>query len=157
MKKVIYVLAIFLSHNAFAQQTSTINIKQIDSLIKNSKTPVVINFWATFCEPCIKELPYFQHNYKAKLFSNVSFYLVSIDVKSEYPKAIDKFLKRKKIGLPSFWLSDNNPNYFMPIISPNWGGSIPATLFINNQKGIKYFEEGMFYKKELEAKIKSVL
>jgi thiol-disulfide isomerase/thioredoxin len=159
--KIINVVFIFvvilITKTGFAQKVQKVSIKQVDSIISNSTTPLVVNFWATFCLPCIEEMPHFNKASKEYSKQGVTFLLVSVDVDSEYPDGITSFLKKKKIAIPSVWLNETDPNYYMPFIHKDWQGTVPVTLFVNNAKGIKKFMANKLSKKELEQHIKDIL
>lgn len=122
-----------------------------------SGTPVkVVNIWATFCKPCIKEIPFFikvADQYKEK----TSLLLVSVDLPSAYPKAIRKMAREKKFTTPIVWLDETNADYFCPMVSPDWSGSIPATLVVNTSTGFKHFVEEEMTEPELVKIIEAAL
>ncbi len=103
------------------------------AIIKNDENVYVVNFWATWCAPCVKELPYFeklhQENKKVKVI------LVSLDSKNDIETKLIPFIKRKKITAQVVALTDKDYNIWLNAIDSNWSGSIPATLiFLGNQK-----------------------
>ena len=109
-------------------------------ILSDKNTIYVVNFWATWCAPCVKELPHFEKlNSENK---NVKVVLVSLDFKKQYETALLPFLKRKKIQSEVVLLTDKDYNTWLPIVSKDWSGSIPATLIIKNDK--KVFAERSF-------------
>lgn len=157
IKSILLVLLLFSLSPTNAQTAVSIKIHQLDSLIKSSKKPLVVNFWATFCEPCIKELPYFEsillNEYKGK----VDFVLVSLDLPSYYPEKVDNFIAKRKIRATTYWLNETDANLFCPVIDKNWSGSIPATLFVNNASGYKSFIEAQISKEDLRKKVEKLI
>ncbi len=138
-----------------AQNVSVIKITDLEKrIINNSDTTYIINFWATWCAPCVKELPAFDSintDYKSK---KVKVFLISMDFKEELESKLLSFIKRKNIKSEVMLLDETNGNYFIPKISDQWSGAIPATLIVNNKSKTKHFFEKKlsyeFLKKEIE-------
>ncbi len=100
----------------------------------------IVNFWATWCAPCVKELPYFEKlNSENKQLKVV---LISLDFKDQYETKLVPFLKKKSIKTEVVALTDKDYNTWLSMVDENWSGSIPATLI--KTKGEKIFEERMF-------------
>ena len=103
-------------------------------LKENNSKPLVVNFWATWCAPCVKELPYFEKlNQENK---NVKVILVSLDFEKQVENKLKPFLKKKNYTSTSLYLADKDYNDWLPKIDKNWSGSIPATLIINQDKKV---------------------
>lgn len=103
------------------------------AILKSDDKIYVINFWATWCAPCVKELPYFEKLHQEN--KNVTVILVSLDSKKDIEKKLIPFIKRKKISAQVISLNDKDYNTWLPMIDGNWSGSIPATfIFSGNQK-----------------------
>ena len=119
--------------------------------------PVVINFWATYCVPCIKEIPYFQEVVKKYKDRGVKLLLVSLDFKESYPEKISKFADKREFKAPIVWLDETNADYFCPKIDDKWSGVMPATLFINNKKGHRSFFEEEMPKEKFEDEIRKII
>jgi len=93
---------------------------------KNKKDIKVINFWATWCVPCVKELPIFE-----KLNNeNIQVHLISLDFKNNYETKITNMIEKKNLKSNVYWLNESDLNSFYPKINANWKGSIPATLIV---------------------------
>jgi len=93
----------------------------------------VINFWATWCKPCIKELPYFEqlhHNYKDK---NVEVSLVSIDMENQIESHLKPFLKKHNLQSRLLLLLDSKRNEWMVKVDEMWSGGIPVTVIYNKE------------------------
>jgi len=102
------------------------------AIIKEDDNVYVINFWATWCAPCVKELPYFEKLHQEN--KNVKVILVSIDSRKDFEKKLLPFIERKKITANVVMLSDIDYNTWLPKIDKDWSGSIPATLIISGKK-----------------------
>jgi thiol-disulfide isomerase/thioredoxin len=123
---------------------------------QKNDTLYILNFWATWCKPCVAELPIFEKT--AQSFSNqpIKIILVSQDSKTRAIQVND-FLKKNKYTSESFILSAGNPNVWIDKIDTNWSGTIPMTLFYKNGNKI-YFHEGDYASyEELEKIIHSKL
>lgn len=96
--------------------------------LKRADTLYVLNFWATWCRPCVAELPYFQAAAESLAGKYpIRFWLVSLDFPPEGGKAAAALLARKSITLPAFWLTEKDPNVWIPNVNPDWDGAIPYT------------------------------
>lgn len=105
----------------------------IAPFLKEQQT-VVINFWATWCGPCIEELPYFEllHDQYGK--EKVKVVLVSLDFKSNYDKRVVPFVKEKGIKADVLHLTDMDANTWMPKVHPTWDGALPFTIVIRGDR-----------------------
>jgi len=161
MKKIFFCLflwvSIFISNDAYAQSgdLKIIKVPELERIMSQSEGNKikVINFWATWCKPCIKELPYFVN--AQSQFPNVEFIYLSIDFSENAAKA-EKFAQKKKLNPSGLYLIDDvDYNSWIDKVSPEWSGAIPATLIMKN--GEKYFYEKEFHAGELEELIKQKL
>ena len=127
-----------------SQSVPSWKISTLQKYIDTSDSVVVINFWATFCKPCIRELPFMQSVSEKLKHKRVQMLLVSLDLPEAYPVVIDSFAKANNCSAPIVWLNETNADYFCPKVDKSWSGGIPATLFINRKKGYhKLVEEEM--------------
>lgn len=111
---------------------------------KDDKT-YVVNFWATWCKPCVEELPAFEKlnkNYKDK---NVEVLLVSLDFPDEVTGKLLPFLKEHKIASHVVLFDDPNQDVWISKINEDWSGALPATLIYNASER-KFFEKPFTYK-----------
>jgi thiol-disulfide isomerase/thioredoxin len=129
-------------------------IDELDALIQSTTKPTIINFWATWCAPCVEEMPWF--NKIVNQNKNVELVFVSLDNNSAYPDKIQSFVKAKKISATLIWLNETNADIFCPIIDEDWAGSIPATLFINNSRNYRRFIEAQLSPTELRKQLRLV-
>ena len=115
----------------------------------------IVNFWATWCAPCIKELPYFEavnEKYKDK---GVELLLVSLDFPNKYDTALQPFIEKNNLKAKVVALDDVDQNRWIPAIAEEWSGAIPATIIYNNDK--RQFYEKSFTQQELETELKQFL
>jgi len=150
MKRLLFLMAIAaFSLSAAAQQIQACSADDVIHRTSSKDTLYIINFWATWCVPCVQELPEFNKLQKRYEGQAVKVLLVSLDFKEDYPYKLGTFLQRKNILPEVVWLSDTNPNDFIPKIDNSWGGSIPATVIVHPGKQFKKFIEGQVTEKEI--------
>jgi len=132
-----------------AQQTAKIiSFEDLEERINTSEKPLtVVNFWATWCAPCIKELPYIEEAYQQNK-SRMDLVLVNLDFADDIDK-VNSFIARKSLTGEVLLLDNLDYNSWIDRIDPSWSGAIPATLFINQQKDIRKFIEGEITAPEL--------
>ncbi|KAB1154549.1 TlpA family protein disulfide reductase [Tenacibaculum aiptasiae] len=133
---------------------ATLNYKQLKPLLhKNDGKTYVVNFWATWCIPCVKELPAFEKLNQEFKDKNVEVVLVSLDFSRQLETNLIPFIKEKKLQSKVIHFEDNNEQFWIKDIAENWTGSIPATLIYNAKKR-KFYEQPFHYetlKNELQT------
>lgn len=159
MKKAIVTIAFtFFIALVNAQQIPKWKITDIEKLMQASDSNVlVINFWATFCKPCVAEIPSFIKTVEKYKKESVKLILVSVDLASEYPKKIAAFAKKHHFNTNISWLNETNADYFCPKIDADWSGAIPATLILNKKTGYRFFIEGEISEAVFEETIKKAI
>jgi len=154
----LFVFVLFFScREVKSQSIPKWKITDLEEYIAKSDTPVIVSFWATYCAPCIKEIPYFQEVVKQYEKKGVKLLLVSLDFRESFPDKISSFADKRKFTSPIVWLDETNADYFCPKVDSKWSGVMPATLFINNQKGHRSFFEEEMSKEKFETEIKKIL
>lgn len=159
--KIFFVLVfITAATTANSQEVAEWKLADLEKAVDSASQPTVINFWATFCKPCIAEMPHFQKlagKYKEK---GLSLIFVSLDLPEAYPEKIRSFMKRLQVSSPVAFLNETNADEFCPAVDLSWSGAIPATLFINPKTGYrKFLEQGLdeaSLEKELQLLLQSV-
>ncbi|MBL7703120.1 MAG: redoxin domain-containing protein [Ferruginibacter sp.] len=141
-----------------AQKIAKVKMEDVvKSFSANNDTTYVVNFWATFCKPCIEEIPDFikiTERYKSK---KVKLLLVSLDLPAFYPARIAAFVKKNNYNTNHAWLNETNADIFCPMIDPKWSGAIPATLIVNNKTGYKKFTEAQISAEDFEKSLKEAI
>lgn len=154
------ILIILLIISGIVTDAQTIpkwKITDIEEYVNKSEKPVIINFWATYCIPCIEEIPYFQELVKKYEDKEITLLLVSLDFENFYPEKIRKFANKRKFTAPIVWLDETNADYFCPRIDTAWSGVMPATLLVNNKTGYRQFFEEQIPKERLEEEIRKMV
>lgn len=110
----------------------------------DNDTVYIFNFWATYCAPCIKELPYFDQIGKEFAAQKIKILLISLDFKSQIEKGVVPFIKKKNIQSPVVVLSDPDANSWIDKVNPTWSGVIPATLIVKGNSR-EFYEKSFTY------------
>jgi len=123
-----------------------IKFDELRSLIHSrNDTTYVINFWATWCGPCVEELPHFERLRQKFTDRPVRIVLVSLDFKSQLETRVKPFVEKKGLRSTIFLLDETDANSYIDQVSNQWSGAIPATLIINSRAGVR-----LFYEKQME-------
>jgi thiol-disulfide isomerase/thioredoxin len=104
----------------------------------------VINFWATWCGPCVKELPYFDRLQREFADRPLSVLLVSLDFARNLEKKVVPFVKERQLKAKVLFLHQPRGHKWMEKISENWSGAIPATYIVKNNREVEGFYEKSF-------------
>ena len=137
------ILFILLSGHIHAQDVQVVKIgtnELMELLNKQNDTTYVVNFWATWCSPCVKEIPYFQSLQDAYSDKKLQVILVSMDFPNQLEKRVNPFLAKSEISLPVYLMTDLDYDSWIERVDPSWSGAIPATLIYNGSDRI-FFEQ----------------
>ncbi len=152
-------------HRVYGQSPSkdfftpqVVSLEQLQARITQARdTVLVINFWATWCKPCIQELPAFERLRKeyaehigSKHTRPLHIILVSLNSVKEM-RIVETFLRKRRYGAESLLLSAGNPNIWIDAIVPTWSGAIPATWIGHPASNKKIFHEGEVTYQELTS------
>jgi len=148
-------MAAFTSFSSLAQGVKVVKFDSIKEILKNDSDQVkVVNFWATWCRPCIKELPNFEAiNASHK---NVEVILVNLDFVEGLEK-VNRFVEQRGLKSKVILLDEIDYNTWIDQVSPEWSGAIPATIIIGPHAVDKIFLEGELTASELENALKQFL
>lgn len=128
-----------------AQKVSLLKIDQLESRILAGKdTTYIVNFWATWCAPCIEELPSFEKLNNEYKKEKLKILLVSVDFKSQLVSSVIPFVQKKKLKNEVFFLDETDQQEYINRIDSTWSGAIPASLFIRDNKR-KFIEKQLSY------------
>lgn len=142
--------------NIFSIEFPVYNYDGLNPLLnkKDDKT-YIVNFWATWCKPCIEELPDFERTFAERKGDNVEMILVSLDMPSMWEKRLVPFVKEKDLKGQVVILDDPKMNDWIPKIDRDWEGGIPATLIYNKNKRT-FYPHGFTYE-ELNTELDKFL
>ena len=141
MKSALAIILITLVATAHGQIPKW-SIDDLTRFIQQEKKPVIINLWATFCKPCVAEIPYFLRITDSVAGDKVDILLLSLDLANDYPKKISEFAAARGFKKPIAWLNETDANVFGPKIDSTWTGAVPSSIFINPRTGYRKFYEG---------------
>lgn len=113
-------------------------------LHKEDGKTYIINFWATWCKPCIEEMPYFERIHAEQKDNGVEVILVNLDMPNMWKTRLEPFVEKKGIQSKIVILDDPKQNDWIPKVAEEWGGGIPATLIYNKEKR-SFYEHGFTY------------
>ncbi len=160
MKLVLIITALLLvsAGNSFAQQFRKISKAELVHILNDPSDKLhVVNFWATWCAPCVKELPGFQQVVKESDTSKVDFLFVSLDFPSDADKKLSAFLKKNNYTFRVALMTDSDYDSWIDEVDPGWQGGIPATLFFNRDRKLHQFISEPMDKNKLEKTIRTLL
>ncbi|MCF8425371.1 MAG: TlpA family protein disulfide reductase [Bacteroidia bacterium] len=158
IKLLFLVVILLIGKWNFAQEISFVKGSQITTWKANtSDTLYIYNFWATWCKPCIEELPAFEKVAKDYQGEKVKIILVSNDFKKQIDSKLKPFLVQNKIQSEVVFMDETNPNNWLGLVDENWSGAIPATLFVYGKKHQIGFHEGVLTEEELIQWIKKYI
>lgn len=149
------LIVVLFSSCVYSQSVKTIDEKGVKSLIENRDgRPLFINFWATWCIPCVEEFPDIVK--LANQYKDVDFVGVSLDHPDEIKSKIQPFLKKMKAPFANYVAKFKDDQVLIDMINKNWNGAIPATAFYNSKgKQVSFIPKKMSYK-ELETELKKI-
>jgi len=156
------VILCFLGTLGLVQGQQVREISQFEELkplLENAQndTLLVFNFWATWCRPCVREMPYFIHLDSAYKDKKVKVILISLDMPELIDTKVKAFVEKRGISQEVIVLTDPRQNDWIPQVSEAWTGAIPATLVVEAQSGVRAFKEQSFTYEELSRWIEKLL
>lgn len=145
MKNFLFVLMLLPGVAVFSQSIQVVDFEQLQSRLElRNDTTYVVNFWATWCLPCIKEMPAFQQLHKEYASEKVKVLLVSLDFIKHIDLRLIPFIEKHQLSPEVIVLNDPDANAWIDKVSPDWSGALPATLIFNrNFRG--FYEQEFNY------------
>lgn len=154
------LLTILLLTGALAvaaqEQAKIVKLPELQELITSKGDHIkVINFWATWCAPCVKEMPLFEKLGQERKDVKVTLVSMDLDLDPD-PAKVHKFVARKKLQSQVLILDEKDPNSYIEQIEKSWSGALPATIIVNSKTGQRKFVERELHEGELEKLIAEV-
>lgn len=128
-----------------------------DLLTQQRERPLLVNFWATFCDPCRDEFPDLVKIDKEYRPHALDFVTVSLDDVADIKTGVPKFLDEMKATMPAYLLNATDPEPAINIVDPRWRGDLPATYLYNEKGEIVYKHIGRVNPAELREAIEKVV
>lgn len=153
----VFIFLLLAGLTTHGQSVRKVKITDLQNTIAQSDHPLIVNFWATFCIPCNKEIPYFQQTVARYQNEKVELILVSLDLPDYYPARIADFARSRGYTSSLWWLDETNADYFCPKVDPKWSGGIPCSLFINNKTHYRRFFDRQLTEPQVEMEIKKLV
>ena len=149
--------------NGYAKRTQARVVSVIDTdalkglLTQQRQGPLLVNFWATFCDPCRDEFPdlvKIDQEYRPR---SLEFLTVSLDDVAQLKSDVPKFLDEMKANMPAYLLDVSDPEPAINMVDPKWRGDLPATYLYNEKGEIVYKHIGRVNPVELREAIEKVV
>lgn len=160
------ILALCFSTSGAAQGTApakmkSVLVKQIDfaglrKALTPSKKPLLVNFWATWCDPCREEFPdlvKLDAEYKGK----IDFITISLDELSEIDRDVPKFLADMNSTMPAYLLKALDDDAAIAYVSKDWAGALPLTILYDPAGKQAYYRQGKVKIETVRAEIDKLL
>jgi thiol-disulfide isomerase/thioredoxin len=140
------ILIVFVSSASFSiqQQVRPLGLNELRKTIKNGKSPVLVNFWATWCEPCRDEFPdlvELDGVYRSRGLRTIT---ITLDEPDRLKVIVPKFLTNMRATMPTYHLSVEQPEDAMSVVDPQWNGTLPATFLFDKHGKLVYKKVGRF-------------
>jgi thiol-disulfide isomerase/thioredoxin len=141
-----------------AVSTRAVNAEEMQALLKRDGTrPLLVNFWATWCDPCREEFPDLIQIDKQFRRQGLDFIAISLDDLSDLKTAVPKFLRETRATMPNYLLSVSDPEPAIKSVDPAWDGALPATFLYNSRGEVVYKHFGRVNTAELRAAIEKTV
>ena len=137
-------------------KVTKIDIEGLRALLKPTARPLMINFWATWCDPCREEFPdlvKLDKAYKGK----IDFITVSLDDLADIDRDVPKFLREMKAEMPAFLLRTADESAAIALVSKDWAGNLPLTVLFNQSGDVAYMRAGKIHPETVTAEIDKLL
>lgn len=130
---------------AKAQEVPKVTFEELQATYqKDNDTLYVVNFWATWCKPCVEEMPYFEKINQEYREKPLKIIFVSLDFSSNYEDRVIPFVKKKALQSEVVFLKQPSGQEWISEVHESWSGAIPATLFTKGNGEKQEFREQSF-------------
>ncbi len=157
--RLILILLLGVQSIVVAQSQKTIRMMSFDDfepmLYRETDSLYVVNFWATWCAPCVREIPAFEKLNEMYAHRKVKVLLVSLDFPNQLESRVIPFVQDMKVQSEVILLDERNPNRWIPLVDEAWTGAIPATVIYGTE--FRGFYQREFHFEELEEIIQPLI
>lgn len=151
-----FLVFLILAGPAVAQNVVTFDA--VEKLLHaQNDTTYVVHFWATWCGPCVEELPHFENLRSQYADKKLRVVLVSLDFKSQLDSKVKPFVEKKGLRSTVWLLDEADANSYIDKVSPEWSGAIPATLIVNSRQNSRHFFERQMTLQELVSTVEPLI
>ncbi len=140
---ILFILSIHVQAQSTLTYSSFTDLQT--TLLNDKENVIVLNFWATWCKPCVAELPDFEKinaDFKDK---GVKVVLANLDFHSQTPTVVPEFILKRNIQSSVVHITDQDPNDYINKADVSWSGAIPATVIYFKAEKIWFFEGQIDY------------
>lgn len=136
-----------------------IDAPSLTSILKRESAPrpLLVNFWATWCDPCREEFPDLVKLDRQFRPQGLDMIAVSLDDLAEITTEVPKFLRQVRATMPAYLLNVSDPDQIISAIDPKWSGALPATFLYDAQGNVVFKHFGRFKPLELRAAIEKLV
>jgi len=132
-----------------------INAVALKELIKPKHKPLLVNFWATWCDPCREEFPDLV-KIRSEFGEKLDFIVISLDDLAEINGDVPKFLAEMKAEMPAYLLKTEDESEAITAVSSEWKGGLPFTILFDGSGGVSYFRQGKIDVASVRSKINAL-
>ncbi len=113
-------------------------------LSKKNDSLYIVNFWATWCKPCVDEIPALEKIAREYQSQKIKLLLVSLDFPSQISRSLEPFIEKNNVRSEVVVLDDPDQNSWITMVHPSWSGALPATL-VYDRNSREFYEKSHTY------------
>ena len=141
-----------------ATVAQVITAEELPALLKRAGArPLLVNYWATWCDPCREEFPDLVKIDKEYRTQGLDSIAISLDDLAELKTGVPKFLRQMKVKMPVYLLNAPDPELSIKMVDPKWSGALPATFLYDAKGEIVFKHFGRFNTAELRAAVEKLV